>query len=84
MENDKKINLENLSFENALKDLEEIVEELDTGELELEKAIKAYEYGVILKKHCEKKLVDAKARIDKIIVDDKDNGGIAIKPLNED
>ena len=80
MENEKKNKIKGLSFEEALKDLENIVEELDSGDLELEKAIKAYEYGIVLKKHCEKRLVDAKARIDKITVDDNE---IQIKPLNE-
>ena len=60
-----------LTFEQALHNLEEIVEELNNGELDLEKAITAYGRGVKLKNICEKRLEDAKERIEKIkIVED--------------
>ena len=60
-----------LTFEQALLSLEEIVEELNNGELDLEKAISAYERGVKLKNICEKRLKNAKERIEKIkIVED--------------
>ena len=39
-----------ISFEEALKDLEKIVENLNNGDMELEKAITAYEKGIQLKK----------------------------------
>ena len=61
-ENSKK----SLSFEEALKNLEKIVEELNDGDLDLEKAINAYEKGIQLKNICEEKLKNAKERIDKI------------------
>ena len=61
MNNKKKI-----SFEDALKDLEEIVENLNNDELELEKAISAYEKGMELKKICEQRLKEAKLRIENI------------------
>ena len=61
-ENSKK----SLSFEEALKSLEKIVEELNDGDLDLEKAINAYEKGIHLKNICEEKLKNAKERIDKI------------------
>lgn len=61
-ENSKK----SLSFEEALKSLEKIVEELNDGDLDLEKAINAYEKGIQLKNICEEKLKNAKERIDKI------------------
>ena len=65
-ENNKK----DISFEEAMKDLEKIVEELNDGELDLEKAIHAYEKGVELKIICEEKLKNAKERIEKIKPDD--------------
>ena len=70
MTNDKKIKdgIENLSFEESLKALEEIVEELDSGSIDLDKAVSAYEKGAQLKLHCEKKLKAAKLRIEKIEV----------------
>ena len=55
-----------LSFEAALAELEEIVRQLEQGKSSLEDAIGAYERGAALKKHCEKKLGEARARVDKI------------------
>ena len=55
-----------LSFEEALNELEKIVRELEQGKSGLDDAIRAYERGAELKRHCEKKLSDAKAKIDKI------------------
>ena len=55
-----------LSFEAALLELEEIVRQLETGKSSLEDAIGAYERGAALKKHCETKLTEAKARVEKI------------------
>ncbi len=62
-----------LSFEEALAELEEIVGALEDGDSDLDKAISAYERGTWLKKHCEAKLKEAKARIDKISVDPEGN-----------
>src|SRR5690606_22107211 len=45
-----------LSFEDALKELEEIVRALESGKGKLDEAIKSYERGVALKRHCERKL----------------------------
>jgi len=55
-----------LSFEAALAELEEIVRQLEQGKSSLEDAIGAYERGAALKKHCEKKLGEARARVDRI------------------
>jgi exodeoxyribonuclease VII small subunit len=61
--------IDNLTFESALKALEEIVSQLDDGAIELDKAVEAYEKGAKLKKHCEQKLKEAQLRIEKIEVD---------------
>ena len=58
-----------LTFEKALGELEEIVQSLESGDTSLEDAIKAYERGVALKKHCEKKLREAQLRVEKIEAD---------------
>lgn len=55
-----------MSFEAALKELEEIVGRLEQGRISLEESISFYERGEYLKAHCEKMLKDAEARIDKI------------------
>ena len=56
----------NLSFEEALKELEEIVNSLERGDVSLEDAIEAYERGSMLKIQCEKRLKEAKMKVEKI------------------
>ena len=57
-----------LSFEQALQQLETIVGQLEKGQVPLEESIAIYEQGTALKAHCESKLRDAEARIEKIVV----------------
>ena len=57
-----------MGFETALAELEKIVRRLEEGEGKLDEAIKAYERGAALKRHCEAKLKEAEARIDKIVL----------------
>jgi exodeoxyribonuclease VII small subunit len=57
-----------LTFEQALKQLEEIVQRLEKGQVDLEDSIAIYERGTALKAHCEAKLRDAEARIEKIVI----------------
>ena len=54
-----------LSFEEALGRLENIVRELEAGRIKLDDAVKAYEQAVKLKNFCEQKLQDAKLKIEK-------------------
>jgi exodeoxyribonuclease VII small subunit len=56
-----------LSFEDALKELEGIVQQLERGQVKLDEAITAYERGALLKKHCEQKLAEAKMKVEKIV-----------------
>ncbi|EJF78268.1 exodeoxyribonuclease VII small subunit [Bartonella birtlesii] len=55
-----------LSFEEALKQLEVIVENLERGDVPLEQSIDIYERGESLKQHCEKLLKVAEAKVEKI------------------
>lgn len=80
MSNAEKIN--DLSFEDALGQLEELVKTLERGEAPLEDSISAYERGMALQKHCEKKLRDAQAKIEKITV--KQNGAVSTEPLDSE
>jgi exodeoxyribonuclease VII small subunit len=57
-----------LSFEDALSELEQIVRRLESGSGKLDEAIAAYERGALLKRHCEAKLREAQARVDKIVI----------------
>jgi exodeoxyribonuclease VII small subunit len=52
-----------LSFEKALEQLELIVQELESEELPLEKAIKKFEEGIKLSKFCNKKLVESEKKV---------------------
>ena len=60
------LDIKTLSFEKALAALEEIVSKLESGKVDLEESIKIYERGETLRKHCETKLAEAEARIEKI------------------
>ena len=55
-----------LSFEEALEELKAIVGNLESGDSKLDSAIAAYERGALLKSHCEAKLREAKAKIEKV------------------
>lgn len=57
-----------LSFEDALKRLEEIVRKLESGEESLDSSIKLYEEGDRLRAQCEARLKDAQARIERIVL----------------
>ncbi len=58
--------IEKMSFEAALAELEEIVRKIDTGQEDLANAVESFERGVLLKKHCESMLKNAKLKIEKI------------------
>ena len=57
-----------LSFEEALRQLEEIVSVLERGDISLDQAIAAYEKGTALKTHCQKRLEEARLKVEKIDV----------------
>ena len=68
-----------LSFEESLKKLEEIVDQLESGEINLENSVKLYEEGMILKKNCDDKLKKIEAQIKKIKIE---NGKIKKEDFN--
>jgi exodeoxyribonuclease VII small subunit len=55
-----------LSFEDAMRELEEVVNRLDAGDVPLEESIALYERGAALKAHCEAKLKAAEERVEQI------------------
>jgi len=61
--------IEALSFEAALAQLETIVRSLETGTAPLDESIELYQRGDRLKRHCEARLKAAQARIDQISLD---------------
>ena len=58
--------LEKMTFEDAMNELENLVNALDKGDISLDKAISAYDRGSKLKDHCEKKLNEAKMKVETI------------------
>jgi len=56
-----------LTFEDALKALEEVVRRLESGDVPLDESIALYERGEALRRHCQTRLDAAQERIDKIV-----------------
>ena len=67
------------SFELALEDLEQMVEQLESGDLSLEDSLAAFEKGVALVKYCNQKLSEVEKKIE-LLVRDKD-GKLQLKAL---
>ncbi len=71
----------NLSFEEALKRLEEVVERLEGGDLSLEESLRLFQEGMVLVKHCERLLKDAETRVEMLV---KEGGETRLEPFPED
>lgn len=69
-----------MSFEDALAELEQIVQKLERGETKLDESIAAYERGAKLKQHCEQKLQEAQAKVEKISI--SANGTVGSEPTD--
>jgi len=67
--------IKSLSFEEALKQLETIVRELEQGNVPLERSIEMYERGDALRKHCDTLLKSAEAKVEKIQLDQNGAAG---------
>lgn len=61
--------VEEMSFEEAMRELEQVVRTLETGEAELDASIKLYERGAELKARCEAKLKEAEEKVAAITLD---------------
>jgi exodeoxyribonuclease VII small subunit len=72
--------VQGLSFEAALKQLEEIVTKLERGDVPLEESIAIYERGEALKKHCEALLARAEERVEKIR--SQEGKAVAVEPFD--
>ncbi len=71
-----------LSFEDALTELETIVRQLEDGKGELDQAIKTYERGAQLKRHCEAKLQEAQIKVEKVVLGPE--GAAGVEPADAD
>ncbi len=74
--------IEAMSFEGALNELQGLVKALEKGEAKLDEAIRAYERGAALKQHCERKLREAQAKVDKIVF--TADGTLSSEPMKFD
>ncbi|MBI2089498.1 MAG: exodeoxyribonuclease VII small subunit [Deltaproteobacteria bacterium] len=68
-------------FEEALEELEKVVERLESGELSLEDSLAAFEEGVKLVRFCNQKLIEVEKKIE-LLVKDKE-GKLQLKPLED-
>lgn len=68
-----------MKFEEALGELERVVEQLESGDLSLEESLAAFEEGVRLVKFCNQKLAEVEKKIE-LLVKDKE-GRSQFKPL---
>lgn len=71
-----------LSFEDALRQLEDIVRKLESGDVPLDASIDLYKKGDELRIHCQKRLDSAQARIEKIRTD-ADGNAVGTAPFDE-
>lgn len=62
-----------MSFEEAMKELEDVVGKLESGNAPLEDSIRLYERGAALKEHCQKKLAEAEEKVAQITLDGEGN-----------
>ncbi len=71
-----------MTFEDALRALEEVVRKLEGGEVPLDESITLYERGEALRKHCQARLDAAQARIEKIVAgpDGRPSGAVPLDP----
>jgi exodeoxyribonuclease VII small subunit len=70
-----------IRFEDTIKKLEKIVEDLEKGELSLDEALKKYQEGIELARLCAQRLDSAKKKIDVLVKNKK--GELELKPLDE-
>jgi exodeoxyribonuclease VII small subunit len=70
-----------IKFEEALKKLEKIVDDLEKGDLSLDEALKKYQEGIELSRQCSQRLENAKKKIDVLAKNKK--GDFELKPLDE-
>ena len=70
-----------IDFEAALRELEQIVEQLEAGDLPLERSLALFEQGVRLSRDCQKRLDEAERRVEILLKDE--GGGYTPSPFEE-
>lgn len=72
-----------LSFEEALRQLQQVVQRLESGDAPLDESIRLYAQGASLRAHCEARLKAAQAQIEAIVLD-RDGVPSGTRPFGED
>lgn len=76
--------IDKLNYEDALKELESILEQLDNGEFTLDESLEKYKRGIKLYKHCNKILSKAEGEIKMVLEDEESLGQLDfIKEVEE-
>ncbi len=75
--------VDEMTFEDAMSELEDVVAQLEQGKVALEDSIKLYERGSQLKAHCQEKLKAAEEKVRMITLGD-DRSAVGTEPLDQD
>ncbi len=73
-----------IKFEKAIQRLEKIVDDLETGELDIDKSLEIFEEGIKMSRVCSKKLSEAEAKIEKLTRDQKGELVTELFPVEEE
>lgn len=68
------------SFDTSLSQLETLVQKIDSGELNLEDALAAFEKGIGLVRECQKSLDEAEQTVNRLV---SDSQGLSLEPVDE-
>ena len=71
--------VEEMSFEDAMRELEKVVSDLERGDVPLEQSIALYERGAQLKQRCQIKLKEAEEKV--ALITQEGDGNIGLKPV---
>ena len=72
--------VEEMSFEDAMRELEKVVSDLERGDVPLEQSIALYERGAQLKQRCQTKLKEAEEKV--ALITQEGDGNIGLKPVD--
>ena len=73
-----------MKFEKAMSRLEKIVEELESGDLDIDKSLEVFEEGIKMSRLCSKKLNEAEAKIEKLTKDKKGELTTELFPIDDE
>jgi len=73
-----------MKFEKAMSRLEKIVEELESGDLDIDKSLEIFEEGIKMSRLCSKKLNEAEAKIEKLTKDKKGELTKELFPIDDE